>query len=137
LLYKHTVFSCLSNKQHLRLHALHTQPPPPFSVSLSLSETCFYCDKQCCKCLFSCYVDTRGAKAMKNNCVQRTCVQGLCFSCYLVFCSIRHLQQCFHAVSPDRLSCHMFIIQKGKGKGVLLHAMEAHGGRGGIAPANT
>jgi hypothetical protein len=26
---------------------------------------------------------------------------------------------------------------KKKGKGVLLHAMEAHGGRGGIAPTHT
>jgi hypothetical protein len=26
---------------------------------------------------------------------------------------------------------------KGKGKGVPLHAMEAHGGKGGIAPSHT
>jgi hypothetical protein len=32
-------------------------------------------------------------------------------------------------------NCHE--INKGKGKAVPLHAMEAHGGRGGIAPAHT
>jgi hypothetical protein len=30
-----------------------------------------------------------------------------------------------------------FFYLNGKGKGVPLHAMQAHGGRGGIAPAHT
>jgi hypothetical protein len=28
-------------------------------------------------------------------------------------------------------------LKKGKGKVILLHAMEAHGGRGGIAPTHS
>jgi hypothetical protein len=69
-----------------------------------------HCDEQCHKHLFSCYVDSKTAKVMKNNCVQTTSAQGLHFSCYLVFCSIRHLQQYSCVVS---LSCHiMYIIYK-------------------------
>jgi hypothetical protein len=37
--------------------------------------------------------------------------------------------------SKTLVSTYKFI--KGKGKGVPLHAMEAHGGRGGIAPTHT
>jgi hypothetical protein len=39
----------------------------------------------------------------------------------------------------DMRCCHFseYNILKGKGKGVLLHAMEVLGGRGGIAPAHT
>jgi hypothetical protein len=30
-----------------------------------------------------------------------------------------------------------YLKVKGKGKGIPLHAMKAHGGRGGIAPTHT
>jgi hypothetical protein len=81
----------------------------PFSISVSLAEKCLFCDERYRKHLFSCYVDSKRPWEMKNNCVHTTCIQGLHFSCYLMFCSLWHLPQYSHALSIGKLSCIIYI----------------------------